>query len=128
MVVVGCEPSSAPKPLQSPPVWTASAQTASSAVPVSSAAPDAAPGHKTLFVREVLADCEGEGPMKCMQVRESDNGEWNLHYGAIKGFKFEEGYRYELRVSPESVGNPPADTSSKRLRLVEIVSKQKVDK
>lgn len=82
---------------------------------------------KTLFVRETRADCEGEGPMKCLQVRESESEPWTLLYSRIEGFDYEESYAYELRV--EVVPNPraPADGSSRRYRLVEVVSKRKVD-
>lgn len=79
---------------------------------------------KTLFVREVLAECEGAGgPRKCMQVRESERDEWTLFYGAIEGFKYEPSFAYELRVTVESVSKPPADGSSRRYRLAEVVSK-----
>ncbi|MBX3192248.1 MAG: DUF4377 domain-containing protein [Labilithrix sp.] len=80
----------------------------------------------TLFVREALADCEGgAGPMKCMQVRGSDKEEWTLLYQSIEGFTYEPGNAYELRVAAKAAGKPPADGSSRRLRLVEIVSKKK---
>jgi hypothetical protein len=81
---------------------------------------------KTLFVREMRVDCEGEGPRKCLQVRESESGEWTLFYSRIKGFQYEEGTKYELRVSVEKVPKPMADASSLSYTLVEIVSQQKV--
>lgn len=81
---------------------------------------------KTLFVHEARVDCEGEGPRKCLQVRESESDEWTFFYSTIEGFDYEEGTRYELRVSVEEVPNPPADASSLRYVLVEIVSQEKV--
>lgn len=93
-----------------------------------SSAPVAAPETKTLFVRETLADCEGEGPMKCMQVRESPTAEWTLFYGSIEGFTYEPGYRYELRVETgASSAKGAADAPKHKPRLVEIVSKQRAD-
>ncbi len=80
---------------------------------------------KTLFVREAYADCQGEGPMKCLQVRESPDQDWTLMYGRIKGFDYEEGFAYELRVKIMNVDNPPADGSSRRYELVKIVSQEK---
>src|SRR5690606_36537706 len=89
-----------------------------------SSAPAAAPSQKTLFVRETLVDCEGEGPMKCMQVRESPTGEWTLFYGSIEGFSYEPGYRYELRVETGSSSTGgAADAPKGKTRLVEVVSK-----
>lgn len=81
---------------------------------------------KTLFVHEERVDCEGEGPRKCLQVRESENDEWTYFYSNIEGFDYEEGTRYELRVRVEEVPDPPADGSSLRYVLVEIVSQEKV--
>ena len=71
-------------------------------------------------------DCMGEGPRKCMQVRESESDPWTMFYDRIEGFTYEEGHAYELRVALEKTPNPPADGSSLRYRLVEIISKQKV--
>lgn len=48
-----------------------------------------------------------------------------LFYGKIEGFTYEEGHAYELRVRVDEVKAPPADRSSQRVRLVEIVSKEK---
>lgn len=102
------------------------ASSTTSAAPSASAKP-AAKG-ETLFVAEALVDCVGEGPMKCMRVRARPDAEWSLFYDSIEGFEYEEGYRYELRVEVTSVSDPPADASSKRHRLLEIVSKEAVPK
>jgi hypothetical protein len=61
-----------------------------------------------------------------MQVREDPQGEWTYFYETIAGFQHDESYRYELRVEVEEVPDPPADGSSRRYRLVELVSKEKV--
>ena len=85
----------------------------------------AAPGVQTLFVREQLADCQGEAPMKCLQVRAAPTEEWRNLYAPIEGFHYEPAHAYELRVEVTQVAKPPADASSLRYRLLEIVSKQK---
>ncbi len=81
---------------------------------------------KMFFVHESRVDCEGEGPRQCLQVRESEDDDWTLFYSNIEGFEHEEGTRYELRVRVEEVPDPPADSSSLRYVLVEIVSQEKV--
>lgn len=81
---------------------------------------------KTLFVHEERVDCEGVAPRRCLQVRESESEEWTYFYSTIEGFDYEEGTRYELLVSIEEVPNPPADASSLRYTLVEIVSAERV--
>jgi hypothetical protein len=81
---------------------------------------------KTLFVRELLADCQGESARKCMQTRGSESDEWTFFYANIDGFEYAPGHRYELRVEVTSQPNPPSDSSSLRYRLLEIVSKKKI--
>lgn len=82
---------------------------------------------KTLFVHEARVDCEGVGPQKCLQIRESESDDWTLLYSAIKGFSYEEGTRYELRVKREpSPHAGAADAPSHHYVLVEIVSEEKV--
>lgn len=84
---------------------------------------DAKAGSKTLYVAPTTADCVGVGPMKCMQVRERPNAPWTLFYGRIEGFEYEPGFLYELQVREEHVPNPPADASSIRTVLLNVISK-----
>jgi hypothetical protein len=81
----------------------------------------------TLFVHERRVDCHGEMPKKCLQVRRDGEDDWTYFYDTIAGFDYEESYRYELRVHVEKDENPPADKSSLSYRLVDVVSKQKID-
>jgi heat shock protein HslJ len=78
---------------------------------------------KTLYVGPELVDCVGVVPMKCMQVKERPEDEWQLFYSAIEGFSYEPGYTYELRVREEPVENPPADGSALNWTLIEVTSK-----
>jgi hypothetical protein len=118
-----------PSPEASSPVGISTGDprtTKEASPPTDTARPDARAG-KTLFVGPAVVDCEGEGPMRCLQVRESPSDEWTLFYDTIEGFDHEEGYTYELRVETKAVSNPPADGSSERTRLLEIVDKTKAD-
>ncbi len=99
-------------------------------VPVAPAPPATAPDApepQTLFVHEKRNDCQGEAPMKCLQVRESDSDPWRNFFGRIEGFEYEEGHAYELRVEVTQVAAPPADAPNQRYRLIEVVSKRKVE-
>jgi hypothetical protein len=79
---------------------------------------------ETLYVNRELVDCEGgAGPQKCLQVRREADKPWELFYGGIDGFDFEPGFMYEVRVDVTDVDNPPADASSRRYSLVEVVDK-----
>jgi heat shock protein HslJ len=82
-----------------------------------------APEEKTLYVGPEKVDCVGVAPMKCYQVKEDPDGEWQLFYNEIEGFEWEPGYTYELRVAVHQVENPPADGSSLRYELIEVVDK-----
>jgi hypothetical protein len=80
---------------------------------------------QTLFVASTLADCQGEAPQKCLQVRESASEPYRNLYAGIAGFQHEPGYEYELRVEATAVPDAPADAPSVRYRLLEVVSKRK---
>ncbi len=84
------------------------------------------PELKTLFIGPELVDCEGAGPQKCMLVKESPAADYSLFYSQIEGFDYEQGYEYELVVEVTKVENPPADASSLKYSLVEVVSKTPV--
>jgi heat shock protein HslJ len=80
----------------------------------------------TLYVAPNLVYCVGVAPQQCMQVRQNPEDPWKLFYDQIEGFNYEEGYLYELKVAQETIANPPADSSSIRLKLVEIISQTPV--
>ena len=77
---------------------------------------------KTLFVGPALVDCTGVAPQKSMMVMEDPAKGYELFYGSIDGFDFQEGYEYELVVRVGEVENPPADASDLKYSLVKIVS------
>jgi hypothetical protein len=81
---------------------------------------------KTLFVGPELVECVGVAPQQCMQVKEDADGEYSLFYNQIEGFTFEPGFEFELSISVETIANPPADGSSLRYSLIEIVSQTPV--
>jgi heat shock protein HslJ len=82
---------------------------------------------RTLYIADHLADCTGVSKQKCMLVKENPEEDWTYFYDRISGFDYEEGYTYELRVRVEDVENPPADASSKKYTLTELVAKTPVE-
>ncbi len=76
-----------------------------------------------------LFDSWGEHPIECMQVMTEDEpGRWqNLHFSAIKGFTYERGHEYELRVKRTILANPPQDASNRTYELVRILADKKVE-
>jgi hypothetical protein len=77
----------------------------------------------TLYVNSQEVDCVGVAPQKCLQIRRSESESWSFFYDKIQGFTFEPGFIYTLKVSEEEIENPPADASSKRIKLEEVISK-----
>lgn len=78
---------------------------------------------KTWYVGPERMPCTGVAPQMCLQVKENISENYSLFYDNIEGFCYSPGYEYVIRVMEESVENPPADASSKKWTLVEVVSK-----
>ena len=74
-----------------------------------------------LWIGPERVECEGMAPMTCLQVAESEDGDYQLFYDTIEGFDYQEGTSYVIDVSITEVANPPADASSLQYTLVEIV-------
>ncbi len=55
-------------------------------------------------------------------VREGDDPNFRTFYNGIEGFTHELGFDYELLVKRSEIENPPADGSSIRYELIDIVS------
>ena len=64
-----------------------------------------------------------------MQVMTEDEpGQWqNLYFSAVKGFTYERGHEYELRVKRTILANPPQDASNRTYELVRILADKKVE-
>lgn len=78
---------------------------------------------KTVFVGPILVDCIGVSPQKCMLVKEDLNSKYSNFYDKIEKFEFEEGYNYKIVIKVTDVENPPADSSSKKYKLIEVLEK-----
>lgn len=79
-----------------------------------------------LWVNSQKVECYGVGKTQCMQVykgEDLDNAKWELFYGQIEGFTFEEGYLTKLEIKEEQIENPPADASSTRVIMLKALEK-----
>jgi heat shock protein HslJ len=78
------------------------------------------------WVDSARVDCVGIGPMKCLQIKRTEDGSWENFYDTIEGFDYEPGYLYTLEVAINSLPkeNLPADKSMLTYRLVNVVSKK----
>jgi heat shock protein HslJ len=80
----------------------------------------------TLYVGPETADCVGVAPQQCLLVKENPEDEYTFFYGQIEGFTYEPGYEYQLLVSVEEVPDAPADASTLKYTLIEVVEKDPV--
>ncbi|WP_034159271.1 META and DUF4377 domain-containing protein [Sphingomonas sp. ERG5] len=81
---------------------------------------------KFIYVSAETRPCTGVGPMTCLQIREKESDPWELFYGGIVDFQPEPGIEYRLRIIEEKVANPPADGSSIRWTLDQVVEQRVV--
>ena len=69
----------------------------------------------------------GTSPTLALLIQEGDrigSDEWEYYYSEIRGFEYEWGYVYDLKIKKETVDDPPQDKSSIEFMLEEIISKE----
>lgn len=69
-----------------------------------------------------LRPCVGVSYDLCMQVTDVDDGVLDLFYEGIEGFDFIWGFEVTLRYQIEAVDDPPADGSSLRYVLDDVMA------
>jgi len=81
------------------------------------------------WVNAERVPCVGVAPMECLQVKRSQDDPWQNFYARIDGFDFEPGFTYKISVRETKLppGQVPADASSIRYELIEILEKRKAD-
>lgn len=82
---------------------------------------------KFIYVSAETKPCTGVAPMTCLQVREKPGDPWQLHYSGIIDFEPQPGIEYRLRIIEEKVENPPADASSIRWTLDQVIEQRVVN-
>jgi hypothetical protein len=84
------------------------------------------PTRRTLLVQHHPAECQGEGLLLCLLVKEVGDQDYSFMYGGIQDFVYEWAFVYTIEVEEHRVENPPADGSSVHTVLRQVVSKQRV--
>ena len=77
---------------------------------------------KIIWVAHYKSDCVGAGPQKCYLIKDNMYDPWKTWHDDIERLDWEEGFAYEVVVSEVQVPNPPADGSSIKLRVVELLT------
>lgn len=71
------------------------------------------------------APCTGVAEGLCLQYRDQPGSPWQFLYGEIEGFEWQVGVEYVLRIREYTVPNPPADGSSRRWMLLEVLDRSR---
>lgn len=66
--------------------------------------------------------------VECMVgTEQNSNVKHYLYLGRIEGFEYVKGFEYRVKVLISPIDNPPMDGHSESFKLVELLSKVKVD-
>lgn len=80
------------------------------------------------WVNSYKVDCVGVAPMSCLQIQKGDTltNEWQNFYSSIEGFDYRPGFLYKLAVreTKRPAEQVPADASSIRYELIEVLEKR----
>jgi len=80
------------------------------------------------WVNSSKVDCVGVAPTTCLQIQRGESikqNSWELFYSTIENFEYQPGYVYKLNIKEENIDNPPADASSIKYTLIEVLEKKK---
>jgi len=80
---------------------------------------------KTIYVADAMVNCTSVAAQKCLQIKENENDNWSNLLDEIEGFEYEVGYSYKLKVEVTKIENHPADASSEKYILIEVLEKTK---
>ena len=80
------------------------------------------------ITKEIIMNVSAE-PGVMYDLFDSDEpGRWqNLYFSEVKGFTYERGHEYVLRVKRTILANPPQDASNRTYELVRILADKKVE-
>ena len=79
------------------------------------------------ITKEIIMNVSAE-PGVMYDLFDSIPGQWqNLYFSDVKGFTYERGHEYELRVKRTILANPPQDASNRTYELVRILADKKVE-
>jgi len=80
---------------------------------------------ETWWINSFKVPCVGVAPMHCLKVHDDEQpfGEWRFFYDDIAGFEYQPGslYRVKVRITEVPADQLPADASSLRYELLEII-------
>lgn len=86
---------------------------------------------RTIIIADHTAECVGVAPQTCLLTKPAGQADspsdWEYRYSGIDGFEYEPNYEYTLLIQNTTIKNPPADASSIRSKLIEVIEKKKTN-
>lgn len=85
-----------------------------------------------IWINSTMKPCTGVAPTQCMEIQTGNKlqpNAWTLFYDKIEGFNYQPGNIYKIKVSVEdlNIKDVPADSSTKKYKLIEIM-KEEIDR
>lgn len=80
---------------------------------------------KVIYIKNAVTPCADGVLEECLQIKVNQDGPWQTYSGTIKGFEFEKGNFYKLKVSENASNNSSASGISLSYTLVDILEKSK---
>ncbi len=81
--------------------------------------------NKIIYVGDHMSECVGVSKQKCLLIKENSKDDWTFFYGKIKGFIYEEGFIYKLKVNVKKNSEPLADASNLKYSLIKVLEIEK---
>ena len=79
---------------------------------------------ETLIIGPYKVDCVGAFAQECYLEFNEESQEWHFFYDGIKGFDFEPGFIWTLKVKVVDIGTEIQDAGRYDYYLVEVISKE----
>ena len=79
---------------------------------------------ETLIIGPYTETCQGFIEQQCYLEFNEESQEWEFFYESIRGFNFEPGYIYTLKVRLEDRGTEIQDVGRYAYHLVEVIDKE----
>ncbi len=77
-----------------------------------------------LIIGPYKTDCVGAFPQECYLEYNEEEERWHFFYEGIRGFNFEPGFIYRLKVSLHERDEGIQDVGRYEYRLIEVLSKE----
>ena len=81
--------------------------------------------NKTIYVADLLSDCDGDSSKKCLKIKEALEDDWVLINDQIEGFDYKEGYTYKMEVNATKIKNASEEEHVYKYKLVNLIYQEK---